>query len=55
MALAYGAILLRESISINSLGGLALVLIGVILAGKKTATKLSQVEMLASGKLPMEK
>jgi len=40
MALIYGAILLHEPISINGLGGLALVLVGIFLAGQKSDTKL---------------
>lgn len=42
MALVYGALLLHEPIGINSLLGLALVMSGIFLAGKKTPQK--QVE-----------
>lgn len=36
MALVYGAFLLHESININSLGGLVLVMTGVLLVGRKS-------------------
>ena len=44
MALIYGALWLNESLSWNSVGGLALVLLGVFFAGRKTTT--SQQEHL---------
>ncbi|HLH60589.1 MAG TPA: EamA family transporter [Ktedonobacteraceae bacterium] len=37
MALVYGALLLHESIGINALAGLAIVLLGIFLVGRKTA------------------
>ncbi len=39
MALVYGALLLHEPIGINAIGGLALVLIGIFVTGKKTNQK----------------
>lgn len=39
MALVYGALLLHESLGLNALAGLALVLVGVFLATKKSPTK----------------
>jgi len=39
MALVYGVLLLHESLGINSIAGLVLVLAGVFLAGKKTPSK----------------
>jgi drug/metabolite transporter (DMT)-like permease len=38
MALVYGVLLLHESIGINAIAGLVLVLMGVFLAGKKSST-----------------
>lgn len=35
-ALVYGALLLNESVGVNAIGGLALVLMGIFFAGKKT-------------------
>ncbi len=49
MALVYGALLLHESLSINALGGLALVLIGIFLTGKKRPT------MTQNGSISMHK
>lgn len=40
MALVYGALLLHEPIGINAIGGLALVLIGIFVTGKKTKQKI---------------
>ena len=37
MALVYGALLLHETVGLNAIGGLALVLVGIFLTGKKTA------------------
>jgi drug/metabolite transporter (DMT)-like permease len=39
MAVVYGALFLQESINASSVGGLALVLIGIFLAGRKTAIR----------------
>lgn len=39
MALAYGALLLHESVSVYALGGLALVLSGIFLTGRRTAVQ----------------
>src|SRR6266851_6719893 len=39
MALVYGALLLHEVVSINAIGGLVLVLLGIFFAGKKTERK----------------
>ena len=36
MALVYGTLLLHEAMGINAIGGLALVLIGIFVTGKKT-------------------
>jgi drug/metabolite transporter (DMT)-like permease len=36
MALVYGALLLHESVGFNAIGGLALVLIGIFVTGRKT-------------------
>lgn len=38
-ALVYGALFLNEQVSINALGGLALVLVGIFFAGKKSVQK----------------
>jgi drug/metabolite transporter (DMT)-like permease len=37
MALVYGALLLHETVSINALGGLVFVLLGIFLIGRKTS------------------
>jgi drug/metabolite transporter (DMT)-like permease len=39
MALVYGALLLHETVSINALGGLVFVLLGIFLIGRKTASQ----------------
>ncbi len=39
MALVYGALLLHESLSVNAIGGLALVLLGIFLTGKKRTAR----------------
>ncbi len=39
MALVYGALLLHEPVSINALGGLLLVLLGIFLIGRKTTSQ----------------
>ncbi|GAC1640067.1 MAG: DMT family transporter [Ktedonobacteraceae bacterium] len=39
MALVYGALLLHEPLGLNAIGGLALVLIGIFVTGKKTLQK----------------
>src|SRR5712692_4591868 len=55
MALVYGALLLHESIGINSIGGLALVLAGIFLTGKKApepkASKAAQAEQATENSL----
>ncbi len=49
MALVYGALLLHEPISINAVGGLALIMLGIFFAGKKTPTrKIVQTEVASS-------
>lgn len=40
MALVYGALLLQEPVGLNAIGGLALVLTGVFVTGKKTRQKI---------------
>ena len=42
MALIYGALWLHESISVNAIGGLILVLLGVFFTGKKSARQHTQ-------------
>ncbi|HVU70986.1 MAG TPA: DMT family transporter [Ktedonobacteraceae bacterium] len=44
MALVYGALFLQEALNVRSVGGLALVLIGVFLAGKKATGKRTNAE-----------
>jgi len=39
MALVYGALLLHEAVSINALGGLVLVLLGIFLIGRRTSVQ----------------
>ncbi len=39
MALVYGALLLHEAVSINALGGLLFVLLGIFLIGRRTAVQ----------------
>lgn len=44
MALVYGALFLQESLNVSSVGGLALVLLGTFLAGKKATNKHTSTE-----------
>ena len=46
-ALVYGAIFLHEQVSINALGGLALVLAGIFLTGKRSPRKQLQTEQVS--------
>jgi drug/metabolite transporter (DMT)-like permease len=52
MALVYGALLLHEPLGLNSIAGLALVLVGIFLAGKKTDEKHVQAEAAEKVSLP---
>lgn len=45
MALVYGALLLHEQIGLNAIGGLALVLTGVFVTGKKTKQKIDSHQL----------
>jgi drug/metabolite transporter (DMT)-like permease len=45
-ALVYGAVLLHETVGINALGGLALVLLGIFFAGKKTGQRAPGTEVI---------
>src|SRR5436305_2833729 len=47
MALIYGAVLLHESVSINALGGLVLVLFGIFLAGQKSDAMMPRWRLLS--------
>src|SRR5216684_4015824 len=51
MALVYGALLLHEVVSINAIGGLVLVLLGIFFAGKKTEQKSSTETPLADQRI----
>jgi drug/metabolite transporter (DMT)-like permease len=50
LALVYGALLLHETVSPNALGGLALVLVGIFLTGKKARPQHVQPEEVSVGK-----
>jgi len=47
VALIYGALLLHESVSINAVGGLALILVGILFAGKKVTAPKAQQERVS--------
>lgn len=47
MALIYGALLLHEPLGLNAIGGLALVLIGIFVTGKKTEQRIATSEATA--------
>lgn len=47
MALIYGALLLHEPISVNAVGGLALILVGIFFAGKKVTVSKAQQERMS--------
>ncbi|HLQ29855.1 MAG TPA: DMT family transporter [Ktedonobacteraceae bacterium] len=51
MALVYGALLLHETMSINAIGGLVLVLLGIFFAGKKTERKSTTETPLAEQRI----
>jgi hypothetical protein len=53
MALVYGALWLRESISPNAIGGLALVLLGIFFAGRQSSRKHEQVEKVEESNQPV--
>jgi drug/metabolite transporter (DMT)-like permease len=44
-ALVYGALFLNEQVSVNALGGLALVLVGLFFAGKKSVQKPTEMPL----------
>jgi drug/metabolite transporter (DMT)-like permease len=44
MALVYGALLLHESVGLNSVAGLILILSGIFLTGRKTAEQAISVD-----------
>jgi drug/metabolite transporter (DMT)-like permease len=41
MALVYGALLLKEAVGLNAIGGLVLVLVGIFVTGKKAEQKIT--------------